>query len=127
MNTQHGPHVTKVRCVDNSNPAEHYIHKGGIYVIKAYQSGNPPFSKDSYYIDDDQGSRWWMCTRFEVVETNETIVSVSPTSITVTPTDPEEDRLWSLMRPRLDPNQCVCGIDKDRCDYHRTLHPLAHR
>jgi hypothetical protein len=33
--------------------------------------------------------------------------------------DPEEERLWKLMRPRLDPGHCDCGIFRGDCKFHR--------
>lgn len=33
--------------------------------------------------------------------------------------DPDEERLWMLMRPHIAPDECVCGIKRVACDYHR--------
>ncbi len=103
--------VHGVRCIDNSVGTA-FLKVGRVYkVIKA--------QGDYHYVLDLSGppgsllDNCWPLQLFEQVW-GETISNASSKNY-----DPDEERLWMLMRPHIGPDECVCGIKRIMCDYHR--------
>lgn len=84
----------QVRCVYNNNTS---LILGKVYTA----TGD---TGDGQYEFADEGVQY-LKSRFEVV--------IAPTG------DAEEARLWMLMRPRVEPGHCMCGVDKQKCTYHK--------
>ena len=99
----------KVKCINNSGSAEDYLVVGQIY--EAEEKSNSDYKLSGV-------SSSWMKSRFEIVPDDpQPSIQAQPAT---TPTgDVDEDRLWQLMRPRLETGHCPCGIHKDQCKYHK--------
>lgn len=87
----------QVRCVYNKNSS---LILGKVY------TATDDTGDGQYDIAGEAGQ--YLKSRFEVV--------IAPT---ISPGDAEEARLWMLMRPRVEPGHCVCGVDKQKCTYHK--------
>ena len=65
-------------------------------------------------------SEWRYASSFSIIDSPE----VTPQSKTISSsntaaTDPEEDRLWKMMRPHIPLGECICGGPKNLCPYHK--------
>jgi len=63
-------------------------------------------------------SDWRFPSSFALIDSPEA-TSPPQTVSSSTSTDPEEDRLWKMMRPYIPAGECVCGGPKDLCPYHK--------
>jgi hypothetical protein len=107
----------KVRCIEAGNtPHVGALTKGQVYEVVT------KVGTDRYKLVGVNPPVWWQ-SRFEVVEeTTYKVVVDCAINTTITPTtvtDPEEDRMWRAMRPRVEIGHCVCGCPKELCNYHR--------
>lgn len=105
----------KVKCIDANGYAKGKLVNGKVYEVHE--------NLIKYYVvtTETSGREGFDKKRFEVVEDDAPAKMVVDYAInTAIPSaDPEEDRMWERMRPRVDPGHCVCGIPKQLCDYHR--------
>lgn len=60
----------------------------------------------------------WKKDKFEVVE-NTSKSNPLPSTQTTAATNTDEEHCWRMMRPRLNIGDCICGINKQECSYHR--------
>ena len=105
-----------IRCLNNGfslddGDATHHLVVGRVYkVIKSvgdyYYKLDLPH-RPGYVVHEN-----WHHSRFEQVWNPISNKSAKDY-------DPDEERMWMLMRPHIGPDECVCGIKRIMCDYHR--------
>lgn len=112
----------KVRCVNSSGSNDRLV------------------CGDVYTVTEDTGEFYminsiaWKSSRFVIIgddlpEADNHTDSGTPGSTpggtpsdvgTVDKIDRSEEKCWEAMRPSLSPGHCICGIARERCDYHRS-------
>ena len=121
--------LKRVKCVDADKSAGALQH-GAIYeVAEIVENYTKPGDTRYVLVGQSEFRKHW-ATRFVDVkddevstptsDTNAAITAVASSSTTVV-SDPEEDRLWRLMRPHVPEGECICGGPKDRCPYHKDI------
>jgi hypothetical protein len=100
-----------VTCID----ASVVISGEGLVVGQDYEViGYHPTSTDNYYLKGV--ALCYIASRFKI-KSKPTISS--PTSKANATIDIEEDKCWMMMRPHVGPGECICGILKTQCTYHK--------
>jgi hypothetical protein len=102
--------MIKVKCIayDDTNFKPNVV----------YNANNDPDDSDMYCIyDADTGEQFgfggWYKHRFVIVSLEEPLSNEKSSK-----DDPEETRLWNLLKPNRANDECACGIKKESCNYH---------
>jgi hypothetical protein len=99
-----------VVCIDTFGLIPSLLQYDSQYMVEEYIP-----DVHEYVLEGMRDAGSFKVGRFEQIwEKSEIVI---PTTIK-TSSDPEEERLWKLMRPRLDVGHCSCGIHKNDCRYH---------
>lgn len=99
-----------VTCIEPPGYNNQDLIAGQDYEVIGYH----PTSPDNYRLKGI--ATCYMASRFKLKSKAPAPAIMAKPNASI---DMEEERCWMMMRPHRGPNDCPCGILKEKCTYHR--------